>query len=29
MSPNVNGYCEDAETTLGMGDVLGLRSLGY
>ena len=29
MSPNVNGYCEDAETTLGKGDILGMRELGY
>jgi hypothetical protein len=29
MSPSIEGYCQAAETTLGKGDVLGLRALGY
>lgn len=27
MSPSINGPCQDSESTLGAGDVLGLRSL--
>jgi hypothetical protein len=29
MSPSIQGFCEAAETTLGKGDVLGMRALGY
>jgi hypothetical protein len=29
MSPSINSFCADAETTLGKGDVLGMRALGY
>jgi hypothetical protein len=27
MSPNINGPCQNSESTLGKGDVLGLRAL--
>jgi predicted Zn-dependent protease len=27
MSPNINGPCQDSESTLGLGDVEGLRAL--
>ena len=26
MSPSINGACQNAEATLGRGDVLGLRA---
>jgi hypothetical protein len=29
MSPLIDGYCQESETTLGKGDVVGLRARGY
>lgn len=29
ISPLIDGYCQESETTLGKGDVVGLRARGY